>query len=198
MNIDKASAVLPKGLRIVMCDVDCGSETVGMVKNVLAWRRERPMKAKLLWAALQKGNEDLVSELQTLRLESEDAPARLENLKNIILTIRSMIREMSQEAGIPIEPRVQTDLIDACCKLRGVVGGVVPGAGGFDAIALLVEDHTGAIQSLHDLFANYRGEVDGGQGPRIGKVRLLGVKQDNKGLKMEDFGLYRDWKPKLV
>ena len=198
MDIDKASAVLPSGLRLLMCDVDCGSETVGMVKTVLAWKREQPMKAKLLWAAIQKGNEDLASELRTLRLESEDDPARLENLGNIILTIRSMIREMSQEASVPIEPRVQTDLIDACCKLSGVIGGVVPGAGGFDAIALLVQDDTAVIQRLHQLLASYRVELDGGQAPSIGKVRLLGVKQDTQGLKMEDVGLYRKWSLKQV
>ena len=198
IDIDKGSAVLPQGLTLLMCDVDCGSETVGMVKNVLAWRREQPMKAKLLWAALQKGNEDLVNELQTLRVESQHAPTRLDNIGNIILTIRSMIREMSEEAGVPIEPGVQTDLIDACCKLSGVIGGMVPGAGGFDAIALLVEDHTAVIQSLHGLLANYSMEVDGRQGLTIGKARLLGVRPDDKGLEMEDVGLYRDWSPKLA
>ena len=193
MDINKAAAILPRGLRLLMCDVDCGSETVGMVKTLLAWRREQPVKAEFLWAALQKGNEDLVGELQNMRLKSEDDPTEFENLKSIIMTIRSMIREMSQEANVPVEPKEQTDLINACCKLSGVIGGIVPGAGGFDAIALIVEDHTAVIQSLRHLLATYRMELNGSQGPNIGKVRLLRVKQDWQGLKMENMDLYQEW-----
>lgn len=133
-----------------MCDVDCGSETVGLVKKVLAWRKEKPEEAALLWATLQKGNEDLARELQRHALGRAGAGG-YEDLKNVILTIRSLIREMSEKADVPIEPRVQTELLDACSKVPGVIGGVVPGAGGFDAIALMVRDDEGVVGKLHEL-----------------------------------------------
>lgn len=197
-EIDKSAAIMPKGIRLVMCDVDCGSETVSLVKKVLAWRKEEPEEAALLWATLQKGNEDLARELQRLALGPAPASeleksAGYENLKNVILTIRSLIREMSAKAGVPIEPKVQTDLLDACSKVQGVVGGVVPGAGGFDAIALLVQDDDAVVQKLRTLLDTYKVDAQDGGGASIGNVRLLGVKQEMRGVVLEDPGIYSDW-----
>lgn len=191
MQIDKGSAIIPKGLRLVMCDVDCGSETVGMVKNVLKWRTSNPDEAFLLWATLQKGNEDLANELQSLALASLDSRGDYDNLKTVVLTIRSLIREMSHKSSVPIEPPVQTALIDSCCQLPGVVGGVVPGAGGFDAIALLVKDEDSIIDGLRAFLEDYR--IDSGQSASIGKVRLLSVKQDDRGVHNEDVSVYGTW-----
>ncbi|KAI4205423.1 MAG: hypothetical protein LQ350_000466 [Teloschistes chrysophthalmus] len=188
MQIDKSNARIPQGLRLLMCDVDCGSETVGLVKKVLGWRKEKPEEASLLWATLQKGNEDLARELK--RLAQTDVQD-YRNLKDIILTIRSLIREMSTKADVPIEPTVQTSLLDACSKVSGVVGGVVPGAGGFDAIALLVEDQ--ALPALQDLLSTYSSTTSADGRPAIGKVRLLSVKQDFQGLKSEATDIYGDW-----
>lgn len=197
-EIDKSAAIMPKGIRLVMCDVDCGSETVSLVKKVLAWRKEEPEEAALLWATLQKGNEDLARELQRLALAPApasriDKSAGYENLKNVIFTIRSLIREMSAKAGVPIEPKVQTDLLDACSKVQGVVGGVVPGAGGFDAIALLVQDDDAVVQELRKLLDTYKVDAQDGDGASIGNVRLLGVKQEMRGVVFEDPGIYSDW-----
>lgn len=189
-EITESAVTLPKNLRLVMCDVDCGSETPGMVKRVFEWRKQNPVESALLWETLQKGNDDLASELQRLYLESNTNPT-YQNLRDIILTIRSLIREMSMKADVPIEPKVQTDLLDACSRIPGVVGGVVPGAGGFDAIALLVEDHREAIDKLVRLTEVYQPEA--GQGASIGKVRLLGVRQEMEGVKTEGVETYRGW-----
>ena len=189
-GINKSAANLPRGLRLVMCDVDCGSETVGLVKRVLLWRKEQSADAALLWATLQKGNEDLAEELQTL---SNSPGAPYEDLREIILTIRSLIREMSERSGVPIEPKVQTDLLDACSSLPGVVGGVVPGAGGFDAIALLVEDKNEVVDGLQRFLAGYAATGEDGVEANVRKVRLLDVKQEMQGMKAEDIAIYSDW-----
>jgi len=192
-NVNKdAGASFPPGLRLLMCDVDCGSETVGMVKKVLLWRRENPEGALLLWETLQKGNEDLAAELNNLASKPTGMPEEYENLRTIIMTIRSLIREMSAKSGVPIEPKPQTKLIGELSQIPGVVGGVVPGAGGFDAVALLVEDKDHIIESLSQFLQGYRvyGDV-GGVSNR--KVRLLGVKQVNGGVKKEDPSNYREW-----
>jgi len=193
MVIDKSLATLPKGLRLVMCDVDCGSETVGMVKKVLSWRRDKTAEAALLWANLHKGNENLAAELRNLAIQYPGPSEDFESLRKMILTIRSLIREMSEKAGVPIEPEVQTNLIDACCQLPGVVGGVVPGAGGFDAIALLIVDAPEILNGLHEFLEGYRVESGEGGGTSIGKVRLLGVKQDDRGVKQEDTNIHQSW-----
>jgi len=54
--------------------------------------------------------------------------------------IRAKMREMGNLAGVPIEPSEQTKLLDACVSQAGVIGGGVPGAGGYDAIWVLVCD----------------------------------------------------------
>lgn len=194
-QINKSAVSVPKGLKLLMCDVDCGSETVGMVKTVLNWRKDKPEEAALLWAALQKGNEDLAGELRRLAQLPEHSAKDYEDLRVVILTIRSLIREMSEKAGVPIEPRAQTELLDACSRLPGVIGGVVPGAGGFDAIALLVEDKVEVVTELHSFLDAYKVDATEDGGASMGKVRLLGVKQEMEGIKAEEPepGLYSDW-----
>lgn len=189
-QIEKSAAIIPRGLRLVMCDVDCGSETVGLVKQVLAWRKANPEEATLLWNTLQTGNEELAQELQRLALESRGPDRNYENLRTVILTIRSLIREMSAKAGVPIEPKVQTDLLDACSRLPGVIGGVVPGAGGFDAIALLVEDNEATVGRVWEFLNVYQGAASEAS---VGRVRLLGVKQEMQGVRIEDVGPYSAW-----
>ena len=198
MEIDKTLALLPKGLRLVMCDVDCGSETVGMVQKVLAWRREQPERANQLWAALKETNSHLIDELMVLRTDPKAVPSNMQRLRALILNIRSLIREMSDEASVPIEPPVQTALIDSCCTVAGVIGGVVPGAGGYDAITLLVEDQVDVIDKLNRHLKSYQVAADRRQGPRIGNIRLLGVRQDDHGVKHEVPSKYGEWIQKLA
>ncbi|KAH9047887.1 Phosphomevalonate kinase [Lactarius hengduanensis] len=52
--------------------------------------------------------------------------------------IRGKMREMGKLSGVDIEPEQQTQLLDASVSMAGVIGGGVPGAGGFDAVWLLV------------------------------------------------------------
>lgn len=192
-EIDKSAAIVPRGLRLVMCDVDCGSETVGMVKQVQTWRKNKPEEAALLFSTLQRGNEDLARELQRLALDTAKENDDYENLRTVILTIRSLIREMSTKANVPIEPKVQTDLLDACSKLPGVIGGVVPGAGGFDAIALLVKADEEVLNELQGVLDDYKADPASGDGASIGKVKLLGVKQEMQGARLEDLEMYSAW-----
>ena len=192
-SMDKSAATIPKGMLLVMCDVDCGSETVGMVKSVLGWRKQKPDEAAILWASLQAANEDLASQLRNLATGPNFPTKDIDNLRKSILTVRSLLRGMSKETGVPIEPPVQTALLDACSQLPGVIGGVVPGAGGYDAIALLIEDRADAVRDLRSLLAEYQAKAPDEDGVRIGRLQLLGVKQDTEGLRIEDAELYEAW-----
>ena len=205
---------VPKTLRLVMCDVDCGSETPGMVKRVLNWREEKSDEAALLWGALQSGTEDLYTVLKRLSgLEglSDQTGGDLEEmqpasrslslgnsetfraLKDVIQTIRSLVREMSEKSGVPIEPKVLTELLDACSAVPGVVGGFCPGAGGYDAVALLVGDDEGILENLRSTLAGWKSVAEADSGAVIGEVNILDVKQDVEGLRIEDSSRYREW-----
>ena len=186
-QIDESSIGLPKGLRLVMCDVDCGSETPSMVKKVMAWRTASPKESLALWEALSKANMELAAVLQS------SSNTDRTTLKDNILKIRSLIREMSAKAGVPIEPPVQTHLLDGCSTIQGVVGGVVPGAGGYDALAIILEDQEEVLLQLQEFLKSYQSPPNLSHDTQIGKVRLLDVKQEVEGVKIESLDQYAGW-----
>lgn len=188
-EILKDRVKVPQGLRLIMCDVSCGSQTPGMVKQVLKWRQDTGEEAEELWRRLQQSNEDLAQELVNLA----ENGGSYDKLKDCIGEIRTYIRKMSAMSGVPIEPPAQTELIDACCQIEGVIGGVVPGAGGYDAIALLIEDKEEVIQKLAKLLDGWEVKTQAEEGPSVGKVSILGVREEMQGVRMEDSRGYGDW-----
>lgn len=70
-----------------------------------------------------------------------------------------------QDAGVPIEPPVQTKLVDATSALPGVLCAGVPGAGGVDAVFAIVV-HPDAEEGVRDLWASWSvgGAVAEGEG----------------------------------
>ncbi|KAJ4341776.1 phosphomevalonate kinase [Didymella glomerata] len=195
-EIAKSLIKMPRGLRLVMCDVDCGSETPGMVKRVLQWREEKATEAEGIWQRLQGGNEALAAELTRLAEEGAEEPdgqGRYAKLAVMIEENRVAIRDMGEKSGVPIEPPQQTALLDYCTKIEGVVGGVVPGAGGFDAVVLLVENNEVVLEDLRKKLGEYKPEDTGAEGPKIGRVGTVDVREEMVGVKREDLGLYREW-----
>ncbi|EFW99269.1 nonsense-mediated mRNA decay protein 3 [Grosmannia clavigera kw1407] len=173
-EIAKASVALPPGVALRMCDVDCGSQTVGMVKKVLAWRSSNPEGSKALWDTLHGYNNDLATALKEHKTEK---------LRPIIEAIRSLVRKMGSESGVPIEPDTQTALLDALNQVEGVYGGVVPGAGGYDAVSLLVKDDEATAARLEAFLEKWSKESGG-------RVRLLAVKGEMEGVRHEDKSIY--------
>jgi phosphomevalonate kinase len=191
-EIFKDAVKVPKGIRMVMCDVDCGSQTPGMVKQMLAWREKESDEANMIWAQLDKKNSALAAELTKL---TDTASGDYAHLKQAITDIRVLIQEMSRLSGVPVEPMEQTRLIDACSEIEGVIGGVVPGAGGYDAIALLVEDKEEVIANLQKLLKEWKVEAykDVTSGPSMGKVSMLPVREEMEGIRVEDASKYGGW-----
>ncbi|KAI4145522.1 MAG: hypothetical protein LQ340_006248 [Diploschistes diacapsis] len=190
VGIQESAATIPQGLRLVMCDVNCGTETPSMVKKVIAWKKQFPECAYSLWQTIQQGTDRLISELQRLCLQPTES---LDNLRDIILEIRSLTREMSARANVPIEPDVQSSLIDACSSIEGIVGGVVPGAGGYDAIVLIVEDRAEVLQKLRKFLQGYSVLSGDDVGAKIRQVHAMDVTQDSQGLKLESPEQYAGW-----
>jgi phosphomevalonate kinase len=210
---------LPPGLRLLMGDVDCGSSTPGMVRTLLAWRREQPHAAKALWDTLESLNRGLIALLADARAQAERSPQQylealkasssgggsssstsstssgsetlsesatlLRNISAQLASIRVNIRAMGEASGVPIEPPAQTALLDrAVAAVRGVLGGVVPGAGGYDAVVFLVTDTDDTVASLKRFLKNYRFEGTGGA------VEALDTREEHKGVCWEDLSGY--------
>ena len=189
-KISKNAVRVPAGLRLVMCDVSHGSQTPGMVKQVLAWRKESPDEAEELWKQLHAKNEHLAAQLKAVAETSkQEAPAeRYEGVKQCLRDIRTLIRSMSEQSGVPIEPPEQTELLNACEDVTGVIGGVVPGAGGYDAISILVEDDGQAIEKLKELLTGWKFKGEG-------RVSMLGVREEMEGVRAEKADDYGEWLP---
>ena len=198
---------LPRGMQMVLCDVECGSQTPSMVKQVLRWRRENQKVADAMWDTLEGINEGLRQELKKLAeqqdgddldedvdVDEEMPPQDYSNVRRYIEDARDLIRIMSRKSQVPIEPKVQTELLDSVSAIDGVIGGVVPGAGGYDAIALLIQDDPAVIDRLNSLFDGYKSSmVDDPAGGKIGRVRLLGVRHGSDGMRNEAPEQYLYW-----
>ncbi|RKL02972.1 hypothetical protein BFJ68_g11761 [Fusarium oxysporum] len=177
VEVLKDAVIMPKGVVLRMCDVDCGSKTVGMVKKVLKWRSSNPEESKKLWDELQKRNEQLIATLNA---------GDVENLPGKITAVREMIRQMGSASDVPIEPESQTELLDALSTVEGVYGGVVPGAGGYDALALLMKDDEETKQRVEEFLDKWAKE-------KGTKVKLLGVKGEMEGVRSESLDVYAGW-----
>lgn len=169
---EKDLVTIPKGMALVMCDVDCGSNTPSMVKKVLEWRKADPSGSKELMDSLQSSNDVLESKLGA-------ASPSMSELESAFASIRSKIRKMGELSGVPIEPPEQTELLDAVTKnVEGVAGGVVPGAGGYDAIVLLVKDDTQTTEALSRFLESWSKE-------KGSNVSLLRTKGELEGARVE-------------
>lgn len=176
-EVSKGGVTIPAGMALVMCDVDCGSQTVGMVKDVLAWRKQDAAGSKALWDELQACNDALAATLSAGTVDLERLGAAFE-------AIRARIREMGKRSGVPIEPLEQTELLDALTQsVKGVAGGVVPGAGGYDAIVLLIKDDKETLAEIETFLIKWCAE-------KKSNVKLLGAKGELEGAREEDGARY--------
>lgn len=168
---------LPPRVAMRMVDVECGSQTVGMVKGVNAWRAADPEGSNALWAELQSRNEELASVL---------AEGKVDELPAALKRTRELVKKMGVASGVPVEPDSQTQLIDALGDIDGVYGGVVPGAGGFDAVAVLVQDDEATTKRLEAFLEEWSKNQDA-------KVKLLSVRGELEGVRPEEVGQFEGW-----
>ncbi|CAX42056.1 phosphomevalonate kinase, putative [Candida dubliniensis CD36] len=137
---------LPYGIKLLMGDVKGGSETPKLVSRVLQWKKEKPEESSVVYDQLNAANLQFMKELREMCEKHNSNPeAYIKDLDHFVepLTvamnkIRKGLQTLTQKSEVPIEPAVQTELLDRCQEINGCVGGVVPGAGGYDAIAVLV------------------------------------------------------------
>jgi phosphomevalonate kinase len=154
---------LPAPLNIMMGDVCGGSSSVSMAQAVIAWRSGGFSAADKIWEALSTCNTDIYQAFRDLEglerfraqefqeviakcsrqtsFEWDSSSSLVKHLlliKSLFRTARSLLKGMGQNAGVDIEPEVQTTLADATDALPGVLCAGVPGAGGVDAIFCIV------------------------------------------------------------
>lgn len=156
-QFDHRQCALPPGIRLLMGDIAGGSETPKLVSQVMRWRANEPAESAATYAALDAANAHFIDVLAQLHsAHAADPQAYLAQLAELLSAvsseglsifgplvaalarIRTHLQTLTSQSGADVEPPAQTALLDACGTVPGVLGGVVPGAGGYDAISLLV------------------------------------------------------------
>ncbi|RSH77383.1 phosphomevalonate kinase [Apiotrichum porosum] len=188
---------LPRGLRMMLADVDAGTDTPSFVGKVLAWRKDKPEEAKKLWDRVDESNRELEACLAAL-VDAEKEPsydqviaeaasrpitelsdgkveALLKRTRDAILRVRAGMQAMSSASGVAIEPVEQTRLLDTCSACPGVLGGGVPGAGGYDAVWVLALDAKAPVASVETVWGGWS-EMS---------VCPLSARQSDGGLQLE-------------
>jgi phosphomevalonate kinase len=169
---------IPTGLQILLADVCGGSESPSMARKVLSWKQSQiggtlAGTSIPYWSDLQKANGKIVDLMQKLRDEPINVEALapltaaewksnpkaqvLVELHAAFLECRHHLRSMGEAAGVPIEPPEQTELCDATMQLPGVVAALVPGAGGYDAVACVYLETSATKQAIGELWAKWSG-----------------------------------------
>ncbi|CAK9441008.1 uncharacterized protein LODBEIA_P48770 [Lodderomyces beijingensis] len=134
---------LPRTVRLLMGDIQGGSETPKMVSKIMQWRKDDPARAREIYKQLDMANAHFTRTIEGIGqalgqdAESSLTASNVDKLASAIREIRSGLQALTAAADVPVEPQVQTKLLDNVGRIKGCLGGVVPGAGGYDAIAVL-------------------------------------------------------------
>lgn len=191
---------LPPKIKLLMGDIKGGSETPKLVSKVLKWKADNKAESDKLYFDLNSANVQFIESLKSLQslhaldikkyesglkklahakvVDSDEVGKSqdlgpFESLIDAIKKIRENLRKLTQFSGAEIEPIEQTHLLDDCNSIEGVLGGVVPGAGGYDAICLLV---------IEDSISN----VLQAKGERLDNVTWLDLQEESEGVVVEN------------
>ncbi len=183
---------LPMGqLQVMLADVRGGSESPGMAKTILGWKQSQ-LQLQISpiphWDDLKTLNAQVVSLMNSIQdvdtvdydalavlPASQWPPGPLTDLACTFTKIRFHLRTMGEAAGAPIEPVPQTKLCDATSQLAGVVTCLVPGAGGYDAVACLYIDRPSVREAIGTLWASWESPL----------ICPLNVHASSEGLRLE-------------
>ncbi|KAI5965764.1 ERG8 [Candida pseudojiufengensis] len=161
------SCALPAEVKLLMGDVNGGSETPKMVSKILQWKKDKPEESEIIYNSLKEANTSFIKAVTEVNLE---------DIKKSLLQIRKGLRDLTLKANVPVEPIEQAQLLDRLSELRGCLGGTVPGAGGYDAIAILV---------LADSEKDIRKETSINS-EKYNNVNWLNIHEEADGIKIEN------------
>ncbi|CAI5747359.1 unnamed protein product [Peronospora destructor] len=172
------SVRLPSAFHLLMGDVSSGSATVSMVRKILRWKKDQPEHAERVMEAINRHSMEVeagfaeIWELEASLCTPFDWKAMAASNRNKWSTMhakigtallrtseayarfRELMRNMGAAAGVPIEPPQQTAILDATLAIPGVLLAGVPGAGGYDAICVVVI-HESVLQTVEDLWVQW-------------------------------------------
>lgn len=118
-----------------LISIESGSDTRIFVKKVTEYAKLK-MKNEIfddsLFSKLNEINKSIISIFDDIT-----NVLNLLNLKQLCIEYRKVIREISNETKVEIEPKILTNLLDNLISKDSIIFAICPGAGGFDNIVVL-------------------------------------------------------------
>lgn len=169
---------LPPKIKLLMGDIKGGSETPKLVSKLLEWKKNKPEESGLVYNQLNNANVSFMKKINELNNSSTDQ--EIQQLVKCISDVRQGLQLLTEKSQVPVEPSIQTELLDRIEKLPGCLGGVVPGAGGYDAISVLV---------LEDQVENFKNKTI--EDPEYyHNVYWVDLEEESEGIVVEDCNDY--------
>ena len=139
--------------KIYFVSIEIGSDTRIFVKKVLEYANNKK-KDKLF-------DDDLFSQLNALNEKIINVFLNNSNIDNslikeLCIKYRIILRKISGESKVDIEPGILTPLLDNLIKLDDIIYAICPGAGGYDSIIIMAKDKINESQ----LFKNINDIID--------------------------------------
>ena len=144
--------------KIFFISLETGSDTRHFVKKVLEYANSKK-KEKLfddeLFTELNETNEKII-DIFLSGLNNVDTP-----LKVLCEKYRTLIRKISEESNVEIEPKILTPLLDCLIQNDNIIYANCPGAGGYDSIVIITKENTEesvVIKDIKDLINKFNKE----------------------------------------
>ena len=120
--------------KIYFISIEIGSDTRIFVKKVLEYAYNKK-KDKLydddLFSQLNELNEKIINTFLN------DSNTNNSLIKELCIKYRTILRKISEESKVDIEPTILTPLLDDLIKLDNIIYAICPGAGGYDSIIIM-------------------------------------------------------------
>jgi phosphomevalonate kinase len=117
-----------------------------LADSLLALRLAHAQDSKEYLEAITLGSRSISKEWDALsKKQPSTTLTLLIELRNAMRSVQGGMRELGRQGGVPVEPNEMGNVIRATIDgAAGVVGGGVPGAGGYDALYILYLDPSDA------------------------------------------------------
>ena len=127
--------------------IEMGSDTRIFVKKVLEYANNK--KKELLF------DDELFTELNDINEQIINIFINNINnnelLKELCKKYRSVLRKISKESNVDIEPEILTPLLDKLINNQKIIYSICPGAGGYDSIVLMGNDKVNKDELISEI-----------------------------------------------
>ena len=141
--------------KIFFISIEIGSDTRIFVKKVLDYANNKK-KEKLfddeLFSKLNEFNEKIIN----IFLKGINDNTIL--LKESCINYRNILRKISEESHVDIEPKILTSLLNNLIKNNNINYAISPGAGGYDSIIIIAKqkiNNIDLIKEINDIINNF-------------------------------------------